>query len=114
PGRVLCLYLQAEDGIRGRNVTGVQTCALPINQRRASAPCLPIPVMDRHGADALRWFMLTSGSPWMARRVGHNALEEIVRKVLLRSEERRVGRERWAVFDQSWCNSSGSITETEE
>ena len=43
----------------------------------------PIPVMDRHGADALRWFMLTSGSPWMARRVGHTALEEIVRKVLL-------------------------------
>src|SRR5699024_11283875 len=24
------LLLQAEDGIRGRNVTGVQTCALPI------------------------------------------------------------------------------------
>src|SRR5699024_530192 len=23
-------FLQAEDGIRGRNVTGVQTCALPI------------------------------------------------------------------------------------
>src|SRR5699024_11450827 len=24
------LFFQAEDGIRGRNVTGVQTCALPI------------------------------------------------------------------------------------
>jgi isoleucyl-tRNA synthetase len=43
----------------------------------------PIPLMDRHGADALRWFMLCSGSPWTARRVGHAALEEIVRKVLL-------------------------------
>ncbi|GAA1985078.1 isoleucine--tRNA ligase [Nocardiopsis rhodophaea] len=43
----------------------------------------PIPVMDQHGADALRWFMLASGSPWAARRVGHAALEEIVRKVLL-------------------------------
>ncbi|QVQ53123.1 isoleucine--tRNA ligase [Spiractinospora alimapuensis] len=43
----------------------------------------PIPVMDQHGADALRWFMAASGSPWMARRVGHAALEEIVRKVLL-------------------------------
>lgn len=43
----------------------------------------PIPVMDRHGADALRWFMAVSGSPWAARRVGHTALEEIVRKVLL-------------------------------
>ncbi|WP_028647767.1 isoleucine--tRNA ligase [Nocardiopsis sp. CNT312] len=43
----------------------------------------PTEVMDRHGADALRWFMLVSGSPWTARRVGHTTLEEIVRKVLL-------------------------------
>src|SRR5207249_1309109 len=27
---VLCFFFQAEDGIRDRNVTGVQTCALPI------------------------------------------------------------------------------------
>ncbi|WP_246266535.1 isoleucine--tRNA ligase [Nonomuraea typhae] len=43
----------------------------------------PIPLMDQHGADALRWFMACSGSPWAARRVGHGTLEEIVRKVLL-------------------------------
>ncbi|MBX6371190.1 MAG: isoleucine--tRNA ligase [Acidothermus sp.] len=43
----------------------------------------PIPLMERHGADALRWFMLASGSPWVARRVGHDALDEVVRKVLL-------------------------------
>ncbi|MFI7045171.1 isoleucine--tRNA ligase [Streptosporangium sandarakinum] len=43
----------------------------------------PIPLMDRHGADALRWYMACAGSPWAARRVGHAALEEIVRKVLL-------------------------------
>ncbi|MGV9776716.1 isoleucine--tRNA ligase [Streptosporangium sp. NPDC003464] len=43
----------------------------------------PIPLMDQHGADALRWYMACSGSPWAARRVGHGALEEIVRKVLL-------------------------------
>ena len=43
----------------------------------------PIPLMDEHGADALRWFMACSGSPWAARRVGHTALQEIVRKVLL-------------------------------
>src|SRR5699024_11675417 len=30
-GRYACtLFFQAEDGIRDRNVTGVQTCALPI------------------------------------------------------------------------------------
>jgi isoleucyl-tRNA synthetase len=43
----------------------------------------PMPLMEQHGADALRWFMAASGSPWAARRVGHAALEEIVRKVLL-------------------------------
>ncbi|MFD7657734.1 isoleucine--tRNA ligase [Actinosynnema sp. NPDC059797] len=43
----------------------------------------PVPLMDRHGADALRWFMLCSGSPWSPRRVGDAPLEEIVRKVLL-------------------------------
>jgi isoleucyl-tRNA synthetase len=43
----------------------------------------PIPLMEAHGADALRWFMAASGSPWQMRRVGHAALQEIVRKTLL-------------------------------
>jgi isoleucyl-tRNA synthetase len=43
----------------------------------------PMPLMDRHGADAVRWFMLAGGSPWSARRVGHETLSEVVRKVLL-------------------------------
>ena len=43
----------------------------------------PMPLMETHGADALRWFMACTGSPWSARRVGHSALQEIVRKVLL-------------------------------
>ena len=43
----------------------------------------PIPLMDRHGADAVRWFMACSGSPWSARRVGDGTLNETVRKVLL-------------------------------
>ena len=43
----------------------------------------PLPLMDAHGADALRWFFAASGSPWGARRVGHDVLAEIVRKVLL-------------------------------
>src|SRR6266540_4906298 len=29
-------FFQAEDGIRDRDVTGVQTCALPISRRRAA------------------------------------------------------------------------------
>ncbi|MQA25520.1 MAG: isoleucine--tRNA ligase [Micromonosporaceae bacterium] len=43
----------------------------------------PVGLMDQHGADAVRWFMLASGSPWNDRRVGHEALDEVVRKVLL-------------------------------
>jgi isoleucyl-tRNA synthetase len=43
----------------------------------------PIPFMDAHGSDAVRWFMLASGSPWQARRVGHNSISEVVRKTLL-------------------------------
>jgi isoleucyl-tRNA synthetase len=43
----------------------------------------PIPLMNQHGADAVRWYMLAAGSPWSARRLGHDAITEVVRKTLL-------------------------------
>jgi isoleucyl-tRNA synthetase len=43
----------------------------------------PFELFERHGADAVRWLMLCTGNPWSTRRVGHEVLEEIVRKVLL-------------------------------
>ncbi|MGH3745518.1 MAG: class I tRNA ligase family protein, partial [Mycobacteriales bacterium] len=43
----------------------------------------PMALMERHGADAVRWFMLAGGSPWGARRVGTAALDEVTRKLLL-------------------------------
>ena len=43
----------------------------------------PMPLMEAHGADAVRWFFAASGSPWSTRKIGPAALEEIVRKVLL-------------------------------
>ncbi len=43
----------------------------------------PIELMDQHGADSVRWFMLAAGSPWQSRRLGHNAISEVTRKVLL-------------------------------
>ncbi len=43
----------------------------------------PMPLMERHGADALRWYMLAGGSPWSSRRIGNEVLEDVVRKVLL-------------------------------
>jgi isoleucyl-tRNA synthetase len=42
----------------------------------------PMPLMEQHGADAVRWFMLAAGSPWSARRIGHKILDEIASKVL--------------------------------
>src|SRR5699024_11650512 len=46
------LFFQAEDGIRYRNVTGVQTCALPISSRTAGSTGRigaggPCPLIDR-------------------------------------------------------------------
>jgi isoleucyl-tRNA synthetase len=43
----------------------------------------PFEVLDRHGADALRWVMLCQGNPWAARRVGHENLGEVTRTLLL-------------------------------
>jgi isoleucyl-tRNA synthetase len=43
----------------------------------------PWTVLDRHGADALRWFLIAGGSPWADRRVSMDALDEVVRQFLL-------------------------------
>ncbi len=43
----------------------------------------PHELFERHGADALRWYMLCGGNPWSARRIGHEQVAEVVRKVLL-------------------------------
>ncbi|MDH4111260.1 MAG: isoleucine--tRNA ligase [Actinomycetota bacterium] len=43
----------------------------------------PWEALDRQGADALRWFMITNGSPWASRRIGHEVLDDVVRRFLL-------------------------------
>jgi isoleucyl-tRNA synthetase len=43
----------------------------------------PWELIDRHGADALRWLMLAEGNPWVSRRVGHHLLEDVVRRFVL-------------------------------
>src|SRR5699024_11326795 len=67
---IVCFFFQAEDGIRDRNVTGVQTCALPISRTGT--------VLDEIIAGVLEDL-----EPRRARRSQHD-----------RSEERRVGKER--------------------
>jgi isoleucyl-tRNA synthetase len=43
----------------------------------------PWAVCNEQGADALRWLMLSGGSPWSARRVSVSIIEESLRKYLL-------------------------------
>jgi isoleucyl-tRNA synthetase len=43
----------------------------------------PWTVLDRQGADALRWFLIVGGSPWASRRVSMEALDDVVRQFLL-------------------------------
>ena len=62
----------------------------------------PWEALDRQGADALRWCMITNGSPWESRRIGHEVLDEIVRQFLLTL---------WNVygFFVTYANASGLI-----
>jgi isoleucyl-tRNA synthetase len=66
----------------------------------------PIPLMDQHGADALRWFMACSGSPWSSRRVGHKVLDEIASKVI---------RTYWSVasFQSLYARANGWVPGTD-
>ena len=43
----------------------------------------PFELLDRYGADPLRWFMIASGSPWSPRRLSPEALGEITRTFFL-------------------------------
>src|SRR5699024_11834290 len=76
---VLCVFFfQAEDGIRGRNVTGVQTCALPISTR--SRPTTRPPMRPRTTPPP------TSPTATTPRTT------PTTRTTTARSEERRVGK----------------------
>src|SRR5207248_7172226 len=89
---IVFFFFQAEDGIRDRTVTGVQTCALPIfsaelfsggapgrssSDRNARPRRTDIPSTEKSSAEI--WRPSTySGSPGA---------------LMVRSEERRVGKE---------------------
>ncbi|HJP65907.1 MAG TPA: isoleucine--tRNA ligase, partial [Actinomycetota bacterium] len=43
----------------------------------------PEEAFERFGADAVRWFMVASGSPWADRRASFDIIGEVVRRTLL-------------------------------
>ncbi len=43
----------------------------------------PWTILEHHGADALRWYFFSSGSPWTNRRVFEEGIDETTRRVLL-------------------------------
>src|SRR5437870_9796627 len=75
-------FFQAEDGIRGGHVTGVQTCALPI-----------------FGGGAAGQALALCADPWVRAGLPRGAAADLARRQarlqtrLARSEERRVGKE---------------------
>src|SRR5699024_11402984 len=99
-------FFQAEDGIRDRNVTGVQTCALPISfqtnfKKMSSSPdIVPIPLSAEriqhrafNQAEMLAGFLTRDIKQYFIRTQGEKQSKRN------RSEERRVGKEcraQWA------------------
>src|SRR5688500_1907362 len=95
---VTFFFFQAEDGIRGYKVTGVQTCALPI---LSPIEQLRVPIGIR------RWKIEKDGyETVLAAATTFNvniSRENLVVPYDLRSEERRVGKEcrsRWSPYNE--------------
>src|SRR5699024_12009671 len=95
---LLCIFFfQAEDGIRDRNVTGVQTCALPIFYLYKIKGITRLEVI-RRPAQAFCYVLWKIFGRKFKLYICTRLLSVIV---LLRSEERRVGKEcrsRWGAF----------------
>src|SRR5205823_7232841 len=87
-------FFQAEDGIRDKLVTGVQTCALPIfDYKRTRLPYPYVPVIpDKVSECACN--QVARGLPHIVIRDERMGIREAHKDPdVLRSEERRVGKE---------------------
>src|SRR5687767_15524114 len=94
-------FFQAEDGIRDKLVTGVQTCALPIYVEAAADVLVRIGALALDGETLLTELDI---NPMRVLPVGHGckALDASLLLLRDRSEERRVGKEcrsRWSAYD---------------
>src|SRR5207248_6591303 len=93
---VYCFFFQAEDGIRDRTVTGVQTCALPIS--KSSSSRRPTSSFPRNANGRHNHFfrlkninMLAAMDTMTSSTAGYPHLDS--NSGIYRSEERRVGKE---------------------
>src|SRR5687767_15620705 len=92
-------FFQAEDGIRDKLVTGVQTCALPICRAATTpgserSPTRVIGLRMPHDEGG-------SEDDMVGLRLGHVAGDVAHEQPVERSEERRVGKEcrsRWSPY----------------
>src|SRR5699024_12009675 len=107
-------FFQAEDGIRDRNVTGVQTCALPIFVPHTSQ--IRLPVKRFISSSSGTWMLITaSTSRPKLLNISFNASAcSTVRgkpssknPFFARSEERRVGKECRAEWSRYYLKNIG-------
>ena len=67
---VICLGLVLDE--RGRKMS-----------KRVGNVVEPLPILDQHGADALRWYLFTASQPGESRRFSAKLVNETLRRVLL-------------------------------
>src|SRR5207248_7315338 len=86
-------FFQAEDGIRDRTVTGVQTCALPILELVVGAEDDRVRAMLASVASEEEIvFVVEIVAIGVAQPIKPDALRPLAADVKARSEERRVGK----------------------
>src|SRR5690606_39977581 len=108
-----CFFFQAEDGIRDFHVTGVQTCALPISLfiRAGAAARFAgqiVKVFDVRTPSVSAAAASLSGGNLQKFIVGREILQRPT--VLVRSEERRVGKEERSLWEVREIDVERNIT----
>src|SRR5690554_7019667 len=107
-------FFQAEDGIRDADVTGVQTCALPISANPIYTTTGI--VLSNYSESEATPYVMQMSDPKMACALGEGvdpllySFSQVTSAP--RSEERRVGKEcrsRWEEYHEK--NTSGKIRE---
>src|SRR5437773_5766339 len=86
-------FFQAEDGIRDRDVTGVQTCALPISSALASLDLSNGRDAEYRVALALAKADVVPLAAGLADDLASRFTQDTTVQFVYRSEERRVGKD---------------------